>query len=77
MAAATSMSLKLTTVSGIPRRPIVGSRAPISSPGVSSRKARNAPMPSSLPRSSKTRANTRCAIDTPPPVIQCLAPLST
>ena len=77
MSAATSMSLKLTTVSGMPLSPMAGSRGPISSPGVWSLKARNAPMPSSSPCSSKTRANTRCVLDTPPPVIQCLTPLST
>ena len=75
--APTSMSLKLMTVSGMPRSPMVGSRRPISSPGVSSRKARKAPIPSSLPSASKTRANTRCIRDTPPPVIQCLVPLTT
>ena len=71
------MSSNSTSVSGRPRSPMVGSRRPITSPGVSSRIARNPPMPSSSPCSSNTRANTRWSLDTPPPVIQCFLPFRT
>ena len=77
MSGPTTMSSKSTSISGMARRPIVGSRRPNDSPGVSSRITRNPPMPSSLPCSSKTRAKIRCRRDTVPPVIQCLIPLIT
>ena len=80
MSSATSRSSKSTSVSGMPRTPIAGSRLPIVSPlGAplsGSRTTMNPAMPCSFP-SRYMRANTRCRRDTPPPVIQCFFPFST
>ena len=66
---------KISSVSGIPRNPIVGSLFPTFKPSDSPRTAKKPPIPSSEPFSSNTRANIRWRRETPPPVIQCFLPL--